>query len=257
MQTSGAEISALVGTFFWPFIRIGAMFIAAPIMGTRMVPVRVRVIMAATLTLLIAPSLPDIPVVDVFSVSGFLIVLQQILIGATMGFLLQLVFSALVMAGEHMAFSMGLGFASMIDPQNGVSVPVVSQFFTVIATLLYLTMDGHAILLEVLADSFYTLPIAVHGLDRDVFWTVISWGSAMFLYAVHIALPVVASLMLIQLALGVMTRAAPQLNIFSVGFPLTMLMGFITIMILMRVFLPVFGRVLNDGLELTRTLVAS
>jgi len=257
MQTSGAELSALIGTFFWPFIRIGAMFFAAPILGTRMVPVRVRVIMAATLTLLVAPSLPDIPVVDVFSVSGFLIVLQQILIGATMGFVLQLIFSAVVMAGEHMAFSMGLGFASMIDPQNGVSVPVISQFFTVIATLLYLTMNGHAILIEVLVDSFNTMPVAPQGLDRDAFWIVISWGSAMFLYAVHIALPVVMSLMLIQLALGVMTRAAPQLHIFSVGFPVTMLMGFITIMILMRLFLPMFGRILNDGLEVTRALMAS
>ncbi len=256
MQTSGAELSALVGTFFWPFVRIGAMFLAAPILGTRMVPVRVRIIVATTLTLLVAPALPDMPVVDVFSVSGLLIVLQQVLIGITMGFVLQMVFSALVMAGEQMAFSMGLGFASMIDPQNGVSVPVISQFLTVVATLLYLAMDGHAVLIEVLTDSFYTLPIAPLGLERDGFWTVISWGSAMFVNAVRIALPVVSTLMLIYLALGVMTRAAPQLNIFSVGFPLTMLMGFVTILIFMRFLLPMFDRVLSDGFELSRALVA-
>ena len=118
-------------------------------------------------------------------------------------------------------------------------------------------MNGHAILIEVLVDSFTTLPIAPLGLERDAFWTIISWGSAMFVYAVRIALPVVASLLLIYLTLGVMTRAAPQLNIFSVGFPVTMLMGFFTIMVLMRMFLPMFGQILNNGLELARALVAS
>lgn len=257
MQITGAELSALVGTYFWPFLRISALFLAAPILGTRMVPVRVRVMMAVTLTLLVAPLLPDVPVVDVFSASGMLIVLQQLLIGVTMGFVLQMVFSALVMAGEQMAFSMGLGFASMVDPQNGVSVPVISQFLTIVATLLYLAMNGHGILIEVLVESFYSLPIAPLGLERDGFWTVIDWAGEMFVNAVRIALPVVASLMLIYLALGVMTRAAPQLNIFSVGFPLTMLMGFVTLFLFMPLFLPAFGRILNGGLELTRALVAN
>ena len=118
MQLSGAQLSALVGLYMWTFIRIGAMFLAAPIMGTRMIPVRVRVILAFTLTLVVAPLLPSVPVVDVLSATGLLIVFQQVLIGVAMGFIVQLVFAALVMAGEQMAFSMGLGFASMVDPQN-------------------------------------------------------------------------------------------------------------------------------------------
>ena len=255
MHISGAEIGALVGTFFWPFIRISALFIAAPILGTRMVSARIRVILAVTLTLLVAPLLPDVPVVDVFSITGLLIVLQQVLIGVSMGFVLQMVFSSLVIAGEQMAYAMGLGFASMVDPQNGVSVPVISQFFTVIATLLYLTIDGHAVLIDVLVNSFHSLPIAPLGIERDLFWSVIMWGSQMFIGAVQIALPVVASLLLVYLALGVMTRAAPQLNIFSVGFPLTMLVGFSTIMIFMKLFLPMFTRLLSEGLEFTKTLV--
>ncbi len=255
MAVSGAELSALVGTFFWPFIRISALFIAAPVLGTRMIPVRVRIILAVVMTLTVAPLIPAVPVVDVFSASGLLIVLQQVLIGASMGFILQMVFSVLVMAGEQMAFAMGLGFASMVDPQNGVTVPVVSQFFTIIATLLYLTMDGHAILIEVLVQSFYTLPLAPLGLERDAFWVIAGWASQMFASAVHVSLPVIASLMFVYIALGVMTRAAPQLNIFSVGFPLTILIGFITMMLFIRTFLPIFAHLLNEGLQLARTLV--
>ncbi|MEM7206996.1 MAG: flagellar biosynthetic protein FliR [Pseudomonadota bacterium] len=252
---SGLQISALVGTFMWPFIRISAMFLAAPILGTRMIPVRVRVILAVTLTLVVAPLLPPPPAVDVLSAEGLLITLHQVLIGATMGFIVQMVFAALVMAGEQMAFAMGLGFASMVDPQNGVTVPVVSQFFTIIATLLYLAMNGHEIAIEILVETFYTMPIATTGLGSDGFWGVISWGSQMFINAIHIALPIVASLMLVYIALGVMTRVAPQLNIFSVGFPLTLMVGFITIMLFMRTFKSGFERVLSDGLFTAKTLL--
>lgn len=255
MTLSGAELGTAVGSFFWPFIRISAMFIAAPILGTRMIPVRIRVLLAVVLTVVVAPLLPPVSVVDVLSPAGVLVVVQQVLIGLTMGFILQMVFSALVMAGEQMAFSMGLGFASMVDPQNGVTVPVVSQFFTLIATLLYLAMDGHVVLIEVLVQSFFSVPVAGIGLTADAFWTVVSWGGQMFLYAVHIALPVVASLMLVYISLGVMTRAAPQLNIFSVGFPLTLLVGFITIMLFMQVFAAGFEFILFSGFDLIRSVM--
>ena len=255
MVVTGDEIGAWVGHFLWPFIRVSALFLSAPVFGSRSLPLRLRIIIVSIITLYIAPLIPSVPIVDALSITALLIALQQVLIGITMGIILQIVFSMLVMAGEQMAYSMGLGFASMVDPQNGVSVPVISQFFIVIATLLYLAIDGHAAIIKVLVGSFFALPIEPIGVSGDQLWQVISWASMMFIGAVHIALPIVASLLMVYLSLGIMTRVAPQLNIFSVGFPLTMLMGFITIMLFMKTFLPVFVSFLERGLSVTRDIM--
>ena len=256
MNVKLSAVSGWVGSLYWPLVRVAGMVMVAPVLGGNYIPVRIRVGLSVLITMLIVPGVNAVPPVPALSAEGILITATQVLIGVAMGFIVQLVFAALVMAGEQMAFSMGLGFASIVDPQNGVTVPVVSQFFTLIATLLYLALDGHAVLIEVLVESFYTMPIAPIGLGADEIWRVVSWASEMFIGAVQIALPVVAAIMLVYLALGVMTRAAPQLNIFSVGFPLTMLVGFITMAIFMRAFLPAFEQMLFNGLSVTRQLVA-
>ncbi len=255
MTFTSAEIGAWVGGFMWPFMRIGALFLALPVFGTRLVPARVRVLLAVALTLAVMPASGEMPAFDVLSPQGLLVSLQQVLIGVAMGFSIQLVFSALVMAGEQIAMSMGLGFASMVDPQNGVNVPVVSQFLVTLATLLYFAIGGHAAVVTLLADSFTLLPVAPIGLSRDAFWLLASWGSQMFIGALLVALPVVASLLVVYLALGVMTRAAPQMNIFSVGFPVTMMAGFVALLLTLRLFLPRFEELLASGLALARGLL--
>lgn len=247
--------SALVTTFMWPFMRVGGVIFAAPVFGTRLVPVKVRIMLTLVTTILLIPLIPEIKGIAPFSALGFYVSVQQIIIGLTLGFMLQLVFSALILAGESMAMSMGLGFASMIDPQHGVSVPVLSQFFILLATLIYLSINGHIVLLSILAESFHSLPISAQGFDAEVFEALAKWAGFIFAAAVKIALPVVASLLMAYIALGVMTRAAPQMNIFSVGFPLTILIGFIAIYISMPTFLPVFTTLLEDTLAIMFDIV--
>ena len=164
-----------------------------------------------------------------------------------MGFILQMVFGAMVVAGQTIATSMGLGFAATIDPQNGVQVPVVSQYFLILATLVFLALNGHLLLIETIVESFYLWPIASGGLPENLAMQTVTWISAVFKGALLIALPAVAAILLVNLAFGVMTRAAPQINIFAVGFPITIIAGFIMIFLSLPVFLPQFTTLLEAG----------
>ena len=255
MLFTPVELNNMVGSFMWPFMRIGGALMAAPVFGTRLVPVKVRISLTLALTLMVLPILPPVSDIDIVSVTGLLVSLQQLMIGVTMGFLLQLVFNALIIAGESMAMSMGLGFASMVDPQHGVSVPVISQLFVIVATLVFLALNGHITLLRIIVESFQTLPVSQVGIPHDGFWTIVNWAGFMFAAAVQVALPVVTALMIAYLALGVMTRAAPQLNIFSVGFPITILVGFLVLMLTMPSLLPIFSYLLQNTFELMQELL--
>ena len=226
MIISGADIVAWLGTLLWPLFRIAAMVMTAPVFGAQTVPVRVRLVLALALTVLTVPLLPPVPAVEMFSSDMFLIVIQQMLIGLMMGFAVQLVFSAVITGGQVIAMQMALGFSLMVDPQNGNQVPVVSQLYVIMVILVYLAMNGHLILIDIMVQSFHSIPIAPSGILPDDIWELASWGTQMFAGAVGIALPAIASLLVVNLAFGVMTRAAPQLNIFAIGFPLTMMLGF-------------------------------
>ena len=215
----------------WPFVRISALLLVAPVLGARQINTRVRLGLALLLAWMIAPQLPEPPAIDPLSVGGLVVAIEQALIGISMGFVLTLVFSAINQAGEAIALSMGLGFASAVDPVGGVQVPMISQYLSILATLIFLAMNGHLVLLELLLKSFETFPIGVDGPDTDDLWYIAGFGSQMFAGAVLIALPAVASLLLVNLAMGVVTRAAPQLNIFAVGFPITILAGFLIILL--------------------------
>lgn len=242
MHFSEAQLNAWLGDYLWPFVRIGAMLLATPVFNSRQLPVQIRLFLALILTWIVAPSLPAQPGIDVLSDEGFVIMLQQVLIGVIMGFILQMVFAALVLGGQVAAYSMGLGFASMIDPQNGVQVPVIAQYYLILATLLFLTFNGHLLMIELVVDSFHSLPVAVDGISRNNLWDLVAWGSRLFAGGLLIALPIMGAMLMVNMGLGVVMRAAPQLNIFSVGFPVTMLMGFA----LMWVTLPNVMNVFND-----------
>ncbi|GAB0149116.1 MULTISPECIES: flagellar biosynthetic protein FliR [Marichromatium] len=222
-----------VGMFVWPFVRISAMLLVAPIFGARTVNARVRLSLGLLLAILVAPLLPPFPAIDPLSMEGLVVALQQVLIGVMMGFVAQLVFAAVTLAGESIALSMGLGFASVIDPAGGVQVPMVSQYFVILTTLLFLAFDAHLVLLQLMTLSFEVMPVGMQGLVAEDFWRIAGFGTTMFAGALLIALPAVASLLLVNLAMGVVTRAAPQLNIFAVGFPVTLLMGFVLIILIL------------------------
>ncbi|MEZ5542615.1 MAG: flagellar biosynthetic protein FliR [Pseudomonadota bacterium] len=257
LTISSLQLHAWVAAFLWPFMRIGAMLVAAPVFGARMVPVRVRLVLALVLALMMAPLVAsDARAIDPLGATGLLVSAQQILIGLAMGFTLQLAFAAIVIGAQSIAMSMGLGFANAVDPQNGVTVPVIAQYYLTLATLIFLALDGHLLLIQLLVDSFQTLPVGVHGLSENGLWDIVSWGGRMFAGAVLIALTGIASLLLINLAFGVMSRAAPQLNIFGVGFPVMMGAGFIVIMVSLPGITPHVSHLVQAAFEMLGTLLS-
>ncbi len=257
MVISSADITTWLGGYLWPLFRIGAALGAIPLIGTRLIPVRVRLMLALALTVLVAPLVPPAPAVDPLSPAGALLVAQQILIGAAMGFALSLVFSAFVHAGEVVAMQMGLGFASMIDPQNGVAVPVLSQFYTMLVALLFFALDGHHVVVEVLADSFRTLPPSVHGLAPVDGWALVQAAGWMFAGALRVALPAVTALLAVNIAFGVMMRTVPQLNIFAMGFSISLILGFAVILLTLPGIAPQLDALLTNGFKLMRRLTAA
>ncbi|TNF38947.1 MAG: flagellar biosynthetic protein FliR, partial [Gammaproteobacteria bacterium] len=249
MWLTTEQIGAWIGSLFWPFARIGAMMMVAPVFGSQLMPVRVRVLMAFVFSVIAIPLLPPVPAVDPISFTGINILAQQVLIGLAMGFIIQMVFQALVIAGEAIANGMGLGFARMVDPANGVQVPVVSQFLIVMATLLFVILNGHLLLIDLVVESFRLLPVGETGLSLQGIWQVASWGSQMFAGALLVCIPAVAALLVVNISMGVITRAAPQLNIFAVGFPLMILLGFVFLALTTPAMLSNFTNLLMDSFE--------
>jgi len=255
MAFSEEQLLLWLAAFIWPMIRIGAFMASSPVISSRQTPVMFRISLLLVLTWLVMPLVPPPVPVEVFSSVAFLMVLQQILIGVAMGFVLQMVFGALIFGGQVMAYSMGLGFASMMDPQNGVQVPVVSQFYLILSTLTFLVLDVHLILIELLIESFHTFPVAVDGISRNGMKEIIGWGSRMFSGGLLMALPMMAALLLVNLGMGIIGRAAPQLNIFAVGFPISMLIGFLLIWITLPNVMNIFEDFMAEGLSLIRHLL--
>lgn len=247
LTVTDAQLSQWMADFFWPLLRIGALIMAAPVLNIRQIPTRFKVLLAVLITWLVAPLLPPMPVVDTFGAQALLIAAQQLAIGVAIGFLLQLVFGALVFGGQIMAYSMGLGFAHMMDPQNGVQIPVVSQYWMILAMLAFLLSNGHLVLIGLLADSFTVLPVAADGLSRAGIWELVAWAGRMFAAGVAMALPVLVSLLLVNIGMGVVTRAAPQLNIFAVGFPVTLAMGFLLMWATVPQVINAFGDLVQEA----------
>ncbi len=248
MTFSYSEFLQLAGLYFYPFVRISAMFAIIPIFSSRSVSVKFKLILTVFITLAVAPSLALPPPVDPFTWKGVLFISQQILIGLAMGLIFLVVFQAFVMAGHMVAMAMGLAFASMVDPGTGAQSPIVSQYFTIIVTLLFLALNGHLLVIQVVVESFEYLPIGVSFLNQDSLRLIFEFGSYIFLSGVLIALPAVTALLLVNVAFGVVTRAAPALNIFAVGFPITLLAGLILLSLITPLILPHLQELIRSAL---------
>lgn len=216
---------------YWPFVRIGACFVIVPVFGAETVPARVRVVLAGSITLLIAPLLPAPPPVAAFSAAGCLITVQQVLVGVALGFCLHILFDAVNLGGQMLANSMGLSMAFNIDPLHGsdANTPSVGQLYTLLVTLTFLALNGHLALIEVLVQSFTTLPVGVDGLGVAGLTAIVGWGSQLFAGALAIALPGVTALLIVNLAFGVMSRAAPAFNLFAIGLPVSLVFGLVIV----------------------------
>jgi len=225
---SSADLDTMLALFFFPFVRILAWLSFDPLLGNRAVPTRVRVILAMVLAFVVTPILPAETPLRLASGDGILILLQQIAIGAALGFALRIVFTAVEFAGQLMGLQMGLSFATLFDPVNGAQTQVVAQFLVVSTTLILFAFNGHHLVITALLQSFQDIPIGAT-LAADGFAMLANWGGVLFAVGLHISLPVTAALLATNLTIGMMSRASPQLNIFAIGFPLTLGAGFLVL----------------------------
>jgi flagellar biosynthetic protein FliR len=249
-----AQIEGWVAAWLWPFMRIGACLMVAPVFGAGAVPPRSRLVLAGALTLLVAPLLQQ-PQVSMFSVQGVIVTVQQLLVGVAIGFTLQIVFDALAMGGQLLANTMGLSFAFNVDPLRGTGAPVVGQFYTLVATLTFLALNGHLAVVQALVDGFNTLPISTDGLALEGLHQVALWGMQLFRGALMVALPGVTALLIVNLAFGVVSRAAPSLNLFAIGFPVTLIGGLLVILAGLPAMQSGFVRLMREAFTFTGTLM--
>jgi len=246
-----AELNTLLATFIWPLSRILALVAAAPILGNPSIPVRVKLGLAIMITILVVPTVEkSLPQIDPSTGIGLIILLQQLIIGVAIGFVMRIVFVAVEMAGELIGLQMGLGFAIFFDPQNSGQIDIIGRFLGVIASLAFLAIDGHLMMIALISQSFATLPVGPDVITNITFTTLANWGGEIFKSGLQLSLPVLTALLITNLALGVLTRAAPQLNIFAVGFPITLSIGLFVLALSMPFYAPILERMVYDGQSL-------
>ena len=254
LVVTSAELNTWIAALLWPAARILALIATSPIFGNARIPNQLKVALGILTAIVVSPTVPAMPALDPAGWAGLSVLAREIVIGSGMGFAMRLVFSAVEMAGEISSLTMGLGFASFFDPMSQGRSSAVSQFLVWVVTLAVLAVNAHLVLLEALAKSFYTLPIAAISFRNDGFWDLALWGSKVFTAGLQLSLPIVAALLITNVALGILTRAAPQLNLFGIGFPITLGVGFLTLtMTLPYMNMPVQALV-NEGIEKARQL---
>ncbi len=230
------QIASWYGAVFWPLVRILALFSVAPLLSHRAIPVRVKVALGVAIALVLVPVVPAPPITDVMSGAGLALLAQNILIGVILGFAVRLIFAALELTGELIGLQMGLSFAGFFNPASGMAQNAVGSFMSLLALLMFIAIDGHLLLLHALAESFRLFPLVGDGGSGALPMSPIEVaraGATMFSIALSLALPFLAVMLLTNIVLGVLARVAPQLNVFAVGFPLTILVGLGTLMLLL------------------------
>lgn len=242
MNISHAMLSAWMQMYLWPFLRIGALVMTAPPLNAQAVAPRVRLMFALLLTLVLAPLVKAPAGLTPLSIDWGLQIGRELLVGAALGLMLQLVFEGIMLAGEVISFGMGLGFAQLADPLRGAAAPMLGQFYQVFSIMLFLVLGGHLQLLQMLADSFRAAPPGQAAPGAAAFLALAQFGGLCFAGALRVALPAVISLLLVNLCFGVMNRSAPALNALSLGFPLSLLVG----LLVLRFALPQLPGALTD-----------
>lgn len=254
ISVTSAQLTAWIAAFIFPLARILALIASAPILGNKQIPIRIKISLAMLITFIVAPTLNVPGNIEPASAQGLFVLVQQILAGLAMGFAMRLIFTAVEMAGDLAGMQMGLGFASFYDPVNASYTPVIAQFLGVIAALAFLGFDGHLYMLSALVDSFQAFPISTAMPSAAAFRTLAEWGTTIFTHALQLSMPLIGALMITNLALGILTRSAPQLNIFAVGFPITLTVGFAALALTLPYLAPMLDHVVNEGLDMMQRL---
>ncbi|HET7267198.1 MAG TPA: flagellar biosynthetic protein FliR [Oleiagrimonas sp.] len=255
VTVDSAQLHQWLVLFVWPLFRLLAFMMTAPVLGHHAIPRTVKLGLALLLTFLIAPTLPAPPPIPVWSWAGMGIIVEQVLIGAAMGLLLRVVFAAVMVAGDYVGLQMGLAFATFVSPDTGTNTMILARILYIIAILMFLALDGQLMVIQTLAYSFHTLPIGYGSLNVDAFNLLVRAGSTVFTAGLVLALPLVTALLIVNLCLGILNRSAPQMTVFSVGFPTSLLLGIFLLAMMMGDLGRYLDVLFGHGLDMLHALI--
>jgi flagellar biosynthesis protein FliR len=247
-----AQLMAWLTPVLWPFLRVLALFSSMPVLGQRNVPIRVRIALSFFIAIGVAGTATAGPDVPLDSPAAILLVIQQVLIGLSLGFAVRIIFTAIEFAGEIIGLQMGLNFAGFFDPATAQQATAVSSFFSTMVAFLFIAMNGHLLVIEAVVQSLVAFPVSpepfafLHAVRPE------TWGAEIFRLGLWIALPLIAMLLFVNMMLGIIARVAPQISIFSVGFPITMSVGLIGVMFTLPLLQGPFTAALEQMLMLFR-----
>ena len=256
MEFTESVINQYLADFILPLTRVSALVMSMIGFGGRTIPARIKFGLCVVTTIAIMPAIPPVKVDELVSLATFLLIAEQIIIGVMIGFMTVLVVNTFILAGQIIAMQTGLGFASLVDPASGMNVPAVGQFFLILSTLLFWVMDGHLAYLQFVVASFETIPIPAPDFESVKFKEIAGWASWMFATALSLAIAPLTAMLLINFSFGTMTRAAPQLNIFAIGFPITMCAGLLIMWLTMGNFFTHFELQWQRALDFSCYLIS-
>jgi flagellar biosynthetic protein FliR len=248
LDVSSAQLNAWLAGLMFPLARILGLIASAPLLSNRTVPLRIRLAVGLAAAMAILPALPPMPAIPADSWIALGILVHQAFIGIAIGFMMRLFFAAVDVAGEMIGLQMGLSFAVFFNPQTGGQSSVVAEFLGLLTLLVFLALNGHLMLIQIVTMSFEWLPVG-EPTHHKAWLLLVRYAAVMFASGVLLALPMVAALLITNIALGVLTRAAPQLNLFAVGFPITLSAGMLMLLLSMSAFGPMLQHLLENGFE--------
>jgi len=255
MEFTEAIVNQFLADFLLPLSRISALISTMIGFGAKAIPTKIKLFLALTVTVAVIPAIPPTNVDSLLSFQTSILVAEQTIIGIMLGFVTVMVVNTFTLAGQIVAMQSGLGFASLVDPTSGMNVPAVGQFFLILSSLLFWAMDGHLAYLQFVVMSFETLPIGMESFDSIKYREIVEWGAWMFATALSLSMAPLTAMLLINFSFGIMTRAAPQLNIFAIGFPITMCSGLLIMWLTMGNFLTHFNAQWERALDFSCYLI--
>ncbi len=255
ISITSAQLDAWLALFIFPLTRVLALLATAPVLNNAALPARMRLVAGLAIAIAVAPTLPTPPAIPAGSWLGLTVIVEQILIGTMMGFALRIAFAALDVAGELIGLQMGLSFATFFDPVAGGQTPVITQFLGLLTALFFLAMNGHLLAIYLVAESFTVLPIGTLPFQALSLAALVKSAAMMFSLGVLLALPLITALLVTNLALGILSRVAPALNLFAVGFPVTMALGFIVLLLCLPYLGAAIEPVFSRGFETLEAVV--
>ncbi|KGT96028.1 flagellar biosynthesis protein FliR [Erwinia typographi] len=255
INLDSSQLVFWISQLFWPLARVLALIMTAPLLSEKAISRKVKVGLGLMITYVLLPSLPPTNV-TLFSVGGFWLLIQQILIGMAIGFTMQFAFAAVRTAGEVIGLQMGLSFATFFDPASRLNMPVLARFLDMLTMLLFLSFNGHLWLISMVADSFHTLPIGGDPINGNAFLALTKAASLIFLNGLRLALPLITLLLTLNLALGLLNRVSPQLSVYAIGFPITLSIGIVFISLMMPLLAPFCEHLFSEVFDLLASVLS-